>query len=451
MNIFFERQVDACLQRGICEVAFPTIYSLMKKHSETYLVIATLWLLVFVAASQIIIVAPILPRIAEELSIEKSALGLLLTAYAISAGVFALVAGPISDRFGRRRILLAGSGFLAVTLGLHGLADSFLALLIVRLLTGVAGGLLSGAVVSYIGDYFPAHRRGWASGWAMSGAAAGQTVGIFFGSLLASWFGFRAPFLCFAIIAAAAFLLIWLRLPQPEVRLSASLSFRSSLTGYASLLRRSDVRVVATIWMTTLMAISIFGTFFPIWLEEDLAFTAFLVSLLYGIGGVATVLVGPWAGKVSDRIRRTNVIIGASIGIALLIPAIALVEPPFSWAIYPLYFLIMAFAVSRRTPLQALMTQMATGEHRGSLMSLVLSMSKIGFGIGSALASGVWHHFGFIGNAMVATASVFLMIAIVWRYLRDIENGLLLEERKSEGESGVDPSTHLSLLDSHHG
>ncbi|MGE3802879.1 MAG: MFS transporter [Candidatus Kapaibacterium sp.] len=401
----------------------------MKERSDPVLVIATLWLLVFAAASQIMIVAPILPRIAEELSVEKSALGLLMTIYAVAVGIFALIAGPISDRFGRRRILLIGAGLLAATLGLHAFANSFPTLLLVRGLAGAAGGILSGGAVSYVGDYFPVHRRGWASGWVMSGIAAGQILGIPLGNLLADWLGFRAPFLAFSLVAAFSFLLILFKLPQPQVALSPSLSVRGALGGYAALLRRREVRAAAAAFMAMFMGISIFVTFFPTWLEEYLGFSAAMVSLLYMIGGAANVLVGPQAGKLSDRIGRTGVIIGASIGIALLMPITTLVKPSFSWIIYPLFFLTMACVASRMSPMQALMTQLATGEQRGALMSLVTSVGQIGFGLGSAMASAVWGLVGFTGNALLGTVSVLLMAGIVWRYLRKVELRMLEEER----------------------
>ena len=73
------------------------------------IIIFALWLLVFSASSQIMIITPILPLIGEELGIGESRLGTLVSAYAIMVGIFAIVAGPVSDKIGRRRILLLGT------------------------------------------------------------------------------------------------------------------------------------------------------------------------------------------------------------------------------------------------------------------------------------------------------------------------------------------------------
>ncbi|MBW3535185.1 MAG: MFS transporter, partial [Gemmatimonadetes bacterium] len=124
------------------------------------------------------IISPILPRIGEELGIAEAVLGTLVSAYSLMVGVFAVISGPISDRIGRRRILLLGCGIMTLALVLHALVVDYWSFLAVRVFAGMAGGVLSGAAVSYIGDYFSYNRRGWATGWVMSGAAFGQIIGI---------------------------------------------------------------------------------------------------------------------------------------------------------------------------------------------------------------------------------------------------------------------------------
>ena len=162
-----------------------------RKPAGDYLIVFTLWLLVFAASSQIMIISPILPLIGEELSIPEALLGTLVSAYSLMVGVFAVISGPISDRVGRRRILIWGSGIMTVALVLHFFVIGYLSFLVVRVVAGGAGGVLSGAAVSYIGDHFPYNRRGWATGWVMSGSAFGQIFGIPMGIVLAGKFGFR--------------------------------------------------------------------------------------------------------------------------------------------------------------------------------------------------------------------------------------------------------------------
>lgn len=148
-----------------------------EQDGNPYLIIFALWLLVFAASSQVMIIS-ILPRISEQLGTPIEILGNLVTVYAVMVGLFAIIMGPLSDKIGRRKILLIGTGGISLFLFLHGFVTSFWDFLLVRALAGMAGGVLSGAAVAYVGDYFPYEKRGWANGWIMSGIAMGQILGI---------------------------------------------------------------------------------------------------------------------------------------------------------------------------------------------------------------------------------------------------------------------------------
>ena len=67
----------------------------MSKHPpHTYLILMALWLLVFSSSSQVIIIAPILPRIGEALAVSETLLGMLGTSYALMLSLFAVITGP---------------------------------------------------------------------------------------------------------------------------------------------------------------------------------------------------------------------------------------------------------------------------------------------------------------------------------------------------------------------
>ena len=234
-----------------------------------YVILFALWLLVFSASSQLMIVVAMLPAIGEQLNVSTDWQGLLVSSYALMVGVFALVAGPISDKIGRRRMLLAGSGLMTAALALHAVVDSYALLLAARTLAGVAGGALSGAAVSYVGDYFPYERRGWANGWVMSGIAVGQIAGVPLGALLAEHFGFRTPFLFFAATMGATFLLILKCVPQPDVqRDTGKLTVGGALREYLVLLKQSDIRVAATVFAFLFFSSALYITYLPAWLTE---------------------------------------------------------------------------------------------------------------------------------------------------------------------------------------
>ena len=188
------------------------------RRPPAWATLAALWLLVFSVTTQTMILAPILPRVAEQLRISEGRVAYISTGHSVAVALVAVVAGPVSDRVGRRRMLLAGAAAMTVGLALHALALGFGSFLAVRVLTGAGGGVLTGATAAYVGDYFPPERRGWANGWVMSGMAAGQVLGIPVGTLLAARSGFRAPFLVFAAtMAVTGAGVSWLRQGAPDV------------------------------------------------------------------------------------------------------------------------------------------------------------------------------------------------------------------------------------------
>ena len=69
--------------------------------------------MMFSASSQVMIMAPILPEIGSQLNVPEAVQGTLVTSYAVFAGIRALIVGPISDKIGRRLILIAGTGAMA--------------------------------------------------------------------------------------------------------------------------------------------------------------------------------------------------------------------------------------------------------------------------------------------------------------------------------------------------
>ncbi|MEL6772209.1 MAG: MFS transporter [Bacteroidota bacterium] len=378
------------------------------------LIIATLWLLVFSAASQIIIVAPILPMVGAQLGVGDAVLGTLMTVYAAAVGVSTLLTGPVSDRVGRRRVLLVGAASMAVVLALHGLAESFTSLLVLRALAGAAGGILSGGAVAYVGDTFPPDRRGWANGWVMSGFAVGQILGIPIGRTLADLYGFRAPFLVFAATMVVATVLVWTLLPDAtNNRDTERLTLRRVGRGYAELLRRADTRRASVIFAVLFLGVGLFVTYFPVWMENRLGFTGVMISGVYALGGLSNVLIGPRAGRISDIVGRKPVIIAASAGVGLFMAATPL-SGGVSWGPFALFFGIMGCAAARYSAFQAMLTELVVGARRGSFMSLTIAIGQVGFAVGSAVAGTLYAGIGFPMSAIIAGGLSVTAALLVW-------------------------------------
>jgi predicted MFS family arabinose efflux permease len=360
------------------------------------------------------IISPILPQIGEQLDIADTLLGTLVTAYSLMVGLFAVISGPISDRIGRRRILLMGTGIMVVSLVCHYLVVDYFSFLAVRVFSGMAGGILSGAAVSYIGDCFPYNKRGWAVGWVMSGSAFGQIFGIPMGVVLAGHFGFRAPFYLFAITMALTYVLIWLRLPQPPIRRrEGRLTLRVAVKNYWAMLMRREIASAAVAFFLMFLGVSIYVVYFPTWLERSLDFSPNQVASLFLVGGIANVISGPQAGKLSDRIGRKLIVLLSCVGLFVVMLGTTVVIRSF-WIAYPVFFVTMVLIAMRVSPFSALLTSLVPDHDRGSLMSLTVALGQVGFALGGALAGPFYSRMGYGSNTVLGAVSVLGMGLMVW-------------------------------------
>ncbi|MBI4538842.1 MAG: MFS transporter [Gemmatimonadetes bacterium] len=385
--------------------------------THPYLIVFALWLLVFASSSQTMIISPILPQVRVELGIAEAALGTLVSVYSLMLGIFAVLSGPVSDTFGRRRMLLMGTGTMTVALVLHWFVAGYLSFLALRTFAGVAGGMLSGVAVSYVGDYFPYNRRGWAIGWIMSGSAFGQIIGIPLGVLLAGELGFRTPFIVFALAMGLTFLLIWAKIPQPDVALSMErLTVRGAVRRYVEIIRRPGVVPGAVSYFLMFLGVGLYVVYLPTWLEQSMGATARDIASLFFLAGFANVLAGPQAGALSDRIGRKVVVILSSAGLSVVMLTTTVVVRQM-WVAYPLFFAMMVLVAMRLSPFSALLTALVEDDRRGSLMSLAVALGHVGFSLGAGVSGLLYADVGYRSNTAIGAASVLLMAVIVWRLI----------------------------------
>ncbi|MCB9674013.1 MAG: MFS transporter [Alphaproteobacteria bacterium] len=374
------------------------------------LVLASLTLVLFTTSAQFLIVSPILPRIAEDLHVPEEQLGVLVTAYAVAVGGCAFLAGPLSDKLGRRAILRYGTLWMGAALVLHGFATTFELLLVLRFLAGTASGFLGGAAVAYIGDTVPYEKRGQAMGVITSGFALGQVVGIPMGTLMAGWFGYRVPFVVFGGVMLAVSALCWLAL-EDSGRRQGKFGIAEALEGYRYVVSRLDLIAVNLAGLTMMLSVSAFIVYQPLWIERTFDVDENGIALLFGVGGLANAVTGWIAGGASDRWGRKPLVLASSGGLGVCM----LMTPfmPSYTAILALFVFTMCLVGIRISPLNAWVTSLVDTDHRGSLMAIWLATSQVGFALGSAVAGYAWTNYGFIGNALAGCTAALTTAVIL--------------------------------------
>src|SRR5207244_10363126 len=168
----------------------------------------------FLGVSDTQLVAPLLPLIALDLGTTPGHAGIIVTTYSLAAAAFALFVGPLSDRVGRKKILVSGLALFTIASFLTYHVSTFSALVILRTMTGLAAGTLSTSALSFAGDYYPYEQRGRAMGILSMGYFVAFVVGVPAGALSASRLGWHWVFGCLSAAAAVMFVVALVRLPD---------------------------------------------------------------------------------------------------------------------------------------------------------------------------------------------------------------------------------------------
>jgi predicted MFS family arabinose efflux permease len=164
----------------------PPVFSSYQK-----LVVALLAFLQFTIVLDFTILSPMGPILMPQLGISARQFGLVVSAYAFSAGIAGILAAGFADKFDRKRLLLLFyAGFLVGTF-LCGIAPNYPFLLGARVVAGLFGGVIGSISFAIVADLFPLQVRGRVMGTIQSAFAASQVMGIPIGLFLASHFGWR--------------------------------------------------------------------------------------------------------------------------------------------------------------------------------------------------------------------------------------------------------------------
>ena len=211
------------------------------------LVIANLFLLLFLGLADNQMIAALLPSLVKSLGISLSTAGLLVVVYSLAAAVAAFFSGTLSDHYGRRRFLLAGVAFFAVASWAASQSRTLNELMLARALTGLAAGTLSTCSITFAADWFPYNVRGRAIGLISSAYFAAPILGVPIAAQIADRFGWRRAFLFFAGLAVVT-TLATLRLPRERLNPQPSTEkLRTAAEAFRSFLARRDTAAALVI------------------------------------------------------------------------------------------------------------------------------------------------------------------------------------------------------------
>jgi DHA1 family inner membrane transport protein len=341
--------------------------------------LALLMAAIFGFATCVTMLGPLLVDLSRELDVSLGQAGLLAAAMAVSWALAAPFAGVLSDRFGRRPlIVLALIGLGAATLG-AGLAPSFGMLLVMRTLAGLFGGFGPAVVIAAAGDLFPLSRRGMAMGWANLGFSMAAIVGVPSIGAIGGTFGWRWAFAATGLLVIALGVLISLTFPTPRIVHTQT----DDATTYRAALRVPGLWSIlaANVFERALFNLAVL--YLPSFLMLSYGLDAVAVApilVLMAVGSIVGTLGGGWLG---DRFSKAAIFVIAQVlagAVALMlftqVPGLAI-----SAAGGALFSLVNA---SSRPALLALSTELST-RYRGAILGVFSVTNQAGIVLGASV------------------------------------------------------------------
>jgi len=363
--------------------------------------LATLFAIVFIDLMGFGIVIPLLPLYGERYHPSALAMGMLLSAFSATQFAAAPVLGRLSDRFGRKPVLL---------FSLAGSVAGYL-LFAARIIDGISGGNISTAQ-AYVADVTTPETR--AKGMGMIGAAFG--LGFVFGPAIAGvtvrW-GEWAPGAAAAAMSALAFAAAAIFLREP-VR-SRVPAVERGLPALGRALRNRSIAALLAVFFLLTFAFSNFEATFAQFLHDRLGATPSRVAFLFVyVGVLISVVQGGLIGPLTRAIgeRRLVVAGGFAVAAALAFLPAALSIPLVMAALVPLTLGIGATNPS----LSSLVSKEARAEDRGTVLGAYQSASALGRILGPLWGEMAYFRFGRYGphwtGAAVAGAAAIVSLTL---------------------------------------
>ncbi len=332
------------------------------------------------------IVIPILPFYVEEMGAGGLELGLLVASYGATRMICGPFWGSLSDRIGRKLVLLLGILGYAVTMVWFGLADRLWMLFAARILSGILSSATSPTTMAYISDSTPEKERG--GGMGLLGAAGG--IGTIAGPALGGFLGgesLAVPFFVAAGMSFLALLLGWRFLPESlpaENRLepegnAVGLNLRLWLQT-----ARSPVGILFLLTLISSCGLMIFSGVFGLYALERFGFGTEEVGVaMMVLGLVSAAAQGILAGPMTRRWGDENVIrsglLASAVGFCLLLLANSYLTIMLATAFFGL-------SISLQMPALTSLTSIRSTFPQGVVMGLSNSFVSLGRIIGPLLA-----------------------------------------------------------------
>ncbi|HTD63976.1 MAG TPA: MFS transporter [Verrucomicrobiae bacterium] len=360
-----------------------------------------------------VVMAPVLTQIAGEFDITTGTAGLVVAAYGAPGIVVAVLTGPYSDRFGRKRFLVTGSLIMGLFTLLSAFATSFAVLVAMRIVAGIGGSVIFPNTTATVGDNFSYRDRGSAMGAVIGFNTMAGVIGVPLAGVLAEASSWRVSVGLVGVLSIAAALLLAWRLRPAQTRLSESAirdMYRSIVTNRSALGAIGSSFLGALYWFT-------WATYIVVFFEKMFRLSEGVASILALTQGLGVLLGSQLGGRLGARIGHKPIVAGSVLlsgSLLLLQTNLGLPLP----ATAVLNLLLSAVIGARFASNTTLLTEQVP-EARGTLLALSASVTSASIVVGAAVGGLLIDGSGFWALGAFCFVSAVLAALVVWIFVRE--------------------------------
>jgi len=352
------------------------------------------------------ILIPLMPYYVKHFGAPDVVVGGLFSTFAACQLVAGPVWGNLSDRIGRKAVLIVSQ--IGATIGwtMLAFAPSIPIVFLARIIEGLSGGNIS-VTQAYVADLVEPKQRARAFAWVGASFSAGIVLGPTFGGWLFARYGYAAPFLSAAALQLLTLIVTIVVLPESRSK------DQEPTPGLAAIvLSLHDPRLAPMLWQKLGYSLALYGWFpvFALVLALQLRFNEASTSFFFAGWGAVSVIFQLWVvGRLTDKIgdrRSSNFAIFAQI--------VALTMIPFMHDVLfaAVTFALFAFGLSvNGAAIAALLTEAAPRAQRGTILGVGSSLESLSGVVMPPITTGVLGVYGV--TSTVAICAAFLLAALL--------------------------------------